>query len=216
MQNQKKIVIVDYGMGNLFSVQQAFTHLGYQTLASSTPREIASADALVLPGVGAFGDAMDNLKKQDLIQPIFDFIETGKPFLGICLGMQLLFSESEEFGNHKGLNLIEGAVRKFPSKDSLERKLKVPQIAWNKIHKPENISWKATPFEHIHDGEFMYFIHSYYTLPAQKNDEIATTNYGFFQYCSAVKKHNIFAVQFHPEKSANKGLKIYDEWSKAI
>lgn len=214
MASIKKIVIVDYGLGNLFSVNQALINTGLNTLITNDPLEVETADALVLPGVGAFTDAMQNLHQLNLVNPIKDLVASGKPFLGICLGLQLLFTESEEFGTCEGLNIIEGKVRKFRSADTPgAEQLKVPQIAWNSISKPENKSWDNTPLQNIRDGEFLYFVHSYYVIPDNQDVILTNTTYGNTTYSSSVCKNNIFACQFHPEKSAREGLKIYKDWA---
>jgi len=212
----KKIVVIDYGLGNLFSVQQAFVSFGVDAVITRNPEDLLLADAAVLPGVGAFGDAVKNLKECGLFAPILEFINSGKPFLGVCLGMQLLFEESEEFGKHKGLGVIKGVIKKFPNVNPTNQKLRIPQIAWNTIYPPEGKEWKATPFENIKKDEFMYFLHSYYASPSQKSDILSMTNYDGIEYCSAVKRENVFAMQFHPEKSAAEGIKIYKNWVNQI
>jgi len=201
------IAIIDYGMGNLFSVAHACKTVGLDAIITAEKTELRKADALIFPGMGAFGDAMENLKKLDLISPIKDFVQSGKPFMGLCLGMQLLLTESEEFGKHTGLNLIEGSVKKFQTK-----KEKVPQIGWNHIQQPSALSWVKTPFSSIKNNEFMYFVHSYYVTPEDEKIILATTTYADQTYCSSILKNNIFATQFHPEKSAEEGLKIYKNW----
>jgi glutamine amidotransferase len=212
------IAIVDYEAGNLFSVQHACKSVGLDHIIANKPEEVMSANALILPGVGAFGAAMDNLRKLDLIQPLRDFASTGKPLIGICLGMQLLFSESEEFGSHKGLNLIEGTIVKFPSTDKNGESIKVPQIGWNRIFKHSGLleGWDNTPLEKILDGEFMYFVHSYYACPDYEKHILSVTNYGGLDFCSSVVKDNVFATQFHPEKSAKEGMKIYQYLAASI
>ncbi len=213
---QKKIVIIDYGLGNLFSVQQAFLSFGVNAIITRDSEELKNADAAVLPGVGAFGDAIKNLKECNLFNPILEFINSGKPFLGVCLGMQLLFEESEEFGNHKGFGVIKGSIKKFPELNPAKEKLRIPQISWNTIYQSEGRSWKATPLENIKNNEFMYFLHSYYASPSDKTDILTLTNYDGIEYCSAVKKKNVFGMQFHPEKSAAEGIKIYKNWVDQI
>lgn len=208
MLHHKQVVIIDYQLGNLFSVKQALTNIGLKVIVSTDPIQIENASALVLPGVGAFGDAMNNLRSMNLIEPIKQFVSSGKPFLGICLGLQLLFSESEEFGFCEGLGLINGKVKRFTSPESGGIKIKIPQITWNKIFKPENKEWKSTPLEGLESGEFVYFVHSYYVEP-EENVALTYTTYGTKTYVSSIVKDNIFACQFHPEKSADKGLKIY-------
>lgn len=206
---KKKIVIIDYQLGNLFSVQQACSYLGYEAVISSDPHEVMNADYAILPGVGAFADSMLNMKKMDLIEPIKDYVASGKPFMGVCLGLQLLLTESEEFGTCKGLNLIDGVVKRFPNKDTAGDLLKVPQIAWNQINKPFEKAWDKTPLSSCKDGEYMYFVHSYYIKPSSETIILTTTNYGGYNYCSAIIKDNLFACQFHPEKSGETGLAIY-------
>lgn len=212
-----KVAIIDYEAGNLFSVQHACKTVGLNCRITNKPDDIISADALILPGVGAFGDAMNNLRMLDLIQPLKDFASSGKPFLGICLGMQLLFSESEEFGTVKGLNIIEGRVIKFPERNEKSERVKIPHIGWNKIYNPSSREfWNDTALEHIMDGEFMYFVHSFYVCPNGSDQILSITNYEGTEYCSAIKKENIFATQFHPEKSAKEGIKIYRNWATAV
>lgn len=208
----KKILIIDYKSGNLFSVNQALTNIGFNVLISSNADDIASADAIVLPGVGAFGDAMNNLHDLNLIRPIKQFVETGKPFLGICLGLQLLFTESEEFGYTKGLDLVKGKVKRFNMNNNAGENRKIPQISWNKINKINNNSWENTPLQDIKDGEFMYFVHSFFVEPEEPVG-LTETNYDGQTYVSSIQKNNIFACQFHPEKSAQEGLQIYKTWA---
>lgn len=209
---QKKILIIDYKLGNLFSVNQALTNIGLNVCITSDASEIESADALVLPGVGAFGDAMNNLNNLNLINPIKKFVDSAKPFLGICLGLQLLFSESEEFGLSKGIGLVKGRVKRFNNINKEGETRKVPQIAWNQINKIEGKSWENTPLNAIKEGEFMYFVHSFYVEPEEPVG-LSQTNYDGNIYVSSIQKNNLFACQFHPEKSAVEGLKIYNNWA---
>ena len=209
--NKKKVVIIDYKLGNLYSVKQACDTVGMNVVVSSNKEDILAADALILPGVGAFIQAMNNLEKLDLIDIIKTKVNSGTPLLGICLGLQLLFTKSEEFGSGNGLNLISGIIKRFPSKID-QRKIKVPHISWNQIYK-SNINFRNTPLLDLIDNEFMYFIHSYYVKPDNDNCILTNTNYDGFEFCSSVIKDNIFATQFHPEKSADKGISIYKNWS---
>lgn len=214
--NFGKVAVVDYEAGNLFSVEHACKAVGLKPIITSQPEEILRSEALILPGVGAFGDAIKNLHKLDLVQPLLEFVASGRPFMGICLGMQLLFSRSDEFGEHDGLNLIDGEVVKFPSIDAYGEKNKIPQIGWNQITYPEKCKeewWHDTPLEQINSGEFMYFVHSFYAKPRNPETILAVTEYGGLNYCSAVIRDNIFATQFHPEKSAAEGIKIYQYWA---
>jgi len=211
----KKIAIIDYSLGNLFSVQQAFSQLGAETQITNSIEEIKSADGIVLPGVGAFGAAMDFLQVNKIDLAIKDTVQKGIPFFGICLGMQLLFEESEEFGSTKGLGMIKGKIKKFRSTDP-SMKLHVPQVGWNTIQQPKNNNWQNSPLKELSNGSYMYFVHSYYAMPEHENDILCSTNYGGIEYCSAVQHNNIFATQFHPEKSGDKGLSIYKNWLTKI
>jgi glutamine amidotransferase len=207
----KKVVIIDYGMGNLFSVKLACERIGLDVEISNDKSDVENASGLILPGVGAFGDAMKTLEELDLINPIKEFINSGKPFLGVCLGLQLLMSESEEFGLHKGLDIIKGKVIKIPgSKD------KVPQVGWNKILKPETRKdWDDTPLKGLKE-EYVYFVHSFYVAPEDKNVIATETEYAGLKYCSSLQKGNVFACQFHPEKSGESGLLIYKNFANSI
>jgi imidazole glycerol-phosphate synthase subunit HisH len=214
---QKKIVIIDYGLGNLFSVQHVCKHLGFETIVSQDQKDISNADALILPGVGAFGDAITQIRTLDLEMPIKDFVDSGKPFMGVCLGMQLLFSESDEFGSHKGLDIIKGSIKKIPGITSSGNKVRVPQIAWNRIWESKNgIPWKQSPLSTIKNGSYMYFVHSYYAAPAKTSVILTETEYEGLTYCSSVIQNNVFATQFHPEKSAEEGIEIYRNWLTLI
>ncbi|WP_339606911.1 imidazole glycerol phosphate synthase subunit HisH [uncultured Roseivirga sp.] len=209
----KKVVIVDYQLGNLFSVQHACKKIGIMAEVSSDVKVINEADALILPGVGAFGDAMKNVLELNLIEPIKNAIASGKPFFGICLGMQLLFDSSEEFGNYKGLGIIPGAIRKFPM-EFQGLSLRVPQISWNKVFLSDSLNeWTDTPLSTTVINEYMYFVHSYYVMPESEEHVLCKTDYNGFQYCSGVNVKNVFAVQFHPEKSGEKGLQVYRNWA---
>jgi glutamine amidotransferase len=201
------IAIIDYGMGNLRSVQKAFETVGHKALVTRDPRVIAEASRIVLPGVGAFADCMANLERYGLTDPIRKAIDSGKPFLGICLGLQLLFTESEEFGLHKGLDVLPGRVKKFLFGD----RLKVPHMGWNGVVKQR----AAPPLQGIASGEHFYFVHSYYVEPEDRSVVATTTDYGV-PFASSVWRDNIFACQFHPEKSQAAGLRLiknFGEWS---
>jgi len=194
------IVIVDYGMGNLKSVSKAFLKLGEDVKVSSLPEDVDNADAIVLPGVGAFGDCMRNLSLKGLIEPVIRAIEKGKPYLGICLGLQILFNESEEFGLTKGLGIIPGRVKRFSFQN---RELKIPHMGWNtiKIIRPSPL------FKEIPDESYFYFVHSYYVVPEDISVVASETEYGE-RFVSSIWKDNIMATQFHPEKSQSLGLKV--------
>lgn len=209
-----EIAIVDYGLGNLYSVKQACTHVGVRARITSIPDEILQADAAILPGVGAFGDAMATLQRLDLVGVIRDFVAAGRPFLGVCLGMQLLMSESEEFGPHNGLGIIEGGVARFVDPRHGERRLKVPQIGWNGVYRypptrGDADPWSDTLLQGLDDGEPMYFVHSYVVQPADPRTHLSRSSYGDFEFCSSVQYRNVTACQFHPERSGPQGLRIY-------
>jgi len=210
------VAIIDYGLGNLFSINNACNLVGLNTIITSDVDIINTADALILPGVGAFGDAMTSLNDNNLTQIIHQFIQTGKPFLGICLGMQLLFSESEEFGSNKGLNLIKGKVVKFPTVNKNGEKIRVPQIQWNQIYAEDKNRWNNSPLKEITNGSYMHFVHSYFAIPDDKNNILTYSEYGGTRYASAVIKDNIIGIQYHPEKSAQDGIKIYQNWANYI
>ncbi|MBI2082581.1 MAG: imidazole glycerol phosphate synthase subunit HisH [Deltaproteobacteria bacterium] len=193
------IAIIDYGMGNLRSVKRGFDAVAAESVITSDAGVIAQADRVVLPGVGAFGDCMRNLKKYKLINPILDAIQSKKPFLGICLGFQLLFEESEEFGRHKGLGILPGRVVHF----KLSKKYKVPHMGWNRLLKKRRLPLLAD----IQEGSYVYFVHSYYVVPKDPQIIVTTTDYGK-EFCSSVAKDTIFACQFHPEKSQKVGLDL--------
>ena len=213
------IAIVDYGMGNLFSVQQACEYAGFKAVITHDRKQILEAAGIILPGVGAFGDAMANLKKLDLIVALRDYVTMGRPLMGICMGMQLLMGHSEEFGFHEGLGIIEGAVVRFPDQDNYGQILKVPQVGWNRIFIPDGKNenfWAASPLNDIANGEFMYFVHSFYVKPVAADVALSVSTYKGVTYCSALQKEGIFATQFHPERSAQNGLQIYKNWRLKI
>jgi glutamine amidotransferase len=194
------IAIIDYGMGNLRSVEKGFHKVGIDVTVTNKPDVVRKADAVVLPGVGAFKDCMRELSDLELIDAVVDAVGKGKPYLGICLGLQVLFSESEEFGTCMGLDVLKGKVMKFEFEDST---LKVPHMGWNEIKMQ-----KDNPlFKGITDKSYFYFVHSFYVAPEDTSIIATTTDYGI-EFTSSIWKDNIFAVQFHPEKSGFIGEKI--------
>jgi glutamine amidotransferase len=195
------IAVIDYEMGNLRSVAKALEYVGASAVVTRDPDVIASATAAVLPGVGAFGTCMDNLRRHGLIDPVQEFIASGRPFLGICLGMQLLFEESEEFGPVRGLGVLKGRVARFAADPAGQRK--VPHMGWNTLA----IRRRAPHLAGLADGTQVYFVHSYYPVPADEGVVATTTEYGD-AFVSAVWHENVFACQFHPEKSQTAGLRI--------
>ncbi len=193
------IAIIDYGMGNLRSVEKAFEHVGNKAFIARRPEEVLRASHVVLPGVGGFPECMKNLERTGMIDVVYKSIESGRPFLGICLGLQLLFSESEEFGCHKGLNILEGRVVRF----RLGHEFKVPHMGWNQIRRVMDVPL----LKGIPDNSFVYFVHSYYVDPSDKGITATFSDYGG-EFVSSVSRGNIFACQFHPEKSQEIGLRM--------
>ena len=198
------ITIVDYQMGNLRSVQKGIQRVGGEAHISSDPDEIAAADKLILPGVGAFGDAMSEIRRRDLAGPIRDFIESGRPFLGICLGLQLLFEKGFEHGEHDGLGILAGDVVRFERPATM----KVPHMGWNTVTRTND----SPLLEEIADGTHFYFVHSYYVRPTDPSVVALECDYGG-KFCAMVGKDNLFATQFHPEKSQSDGLKLLAAFS---
>ncbi len=204
------IAIVDYDMGNLRSVAKALERVGAEAVVTRDPSAIRDASHIVLPGVGAFKDCMRKLEDYGLVEPVIRGIEAGKPFLGICLGLQLLFEESEEFGTHRGLGLIKGKVKRFPSPLLQgDTELKVPHMGWNDVEiKKESPLLKGLEEDGKGEGnKFFYFVHSYYAVPEDGSISLTTTRYGL-DFTSSIARDNIFACQFHPEKSQRVGLRV--------
>jgi glutamine amidotransferase len=194
------IAIIDYGMGNLRSVQKGFERMGHEAVVTREAHTILDASKVVLPGVGAFPDCMRNLEEYGLIDAVLQSIRSGKPFLGICLGLQLLFTESEEFGLSKGLDVIKGKVVRFKLQDT---SLKVPHMGWNSL----SIRRRPPALADVPDGSHFYFVHSFHVVPEDKGNIATSTDYGI-EFVSSVWKDNVFATQFHPEKSQALGLSI--------
>jgi len=200
-----KIAIIDYGLGNVRSIANAFENQGANVFLTNSKDGILKSDGLILPGVGAFSHGMNNLENYDLVNVIKKYVFSDKPFLGICLGMQLLFEESEEFGKTSGLGLIPGKVVKLPTKDNNNEKL--PHVSWNELN-VKNTQWNGTILEDIEEGSDMYFVHSYVAQPKDSDNILSITEYSSHSFCSSVYKGNIYGCQFHPEKSGMQGLKI--------
>ena len=200
-----KIAIIDYGIGNVRSILNAFENQGADVFLTNSKDEILKSDGMVLPGVGAFSHGMNNLEYYDLVDVIKKYVVSDKPFMGICLGMQLLFEESEEFGQASGLGLISGKVVKLPTKDDNNEKL--PHVSWNELN-VKSAQWTDTILEGIEEGSDMYFVHSYVAEPKDSDNILSITEYLSHSFCSSVYKGNIYGCQFHPEKSGMQGLKI--------
>lgn len=214
------IAIIDYGMGNLGSVAKAFEAIGAKVKVTRFPKDLNKAEKIVLPGVGAFRDCMLALKKLKLIPALIKNIEVGKPYLGLCLGMQILFEESEEGIRTKGLGILKGRVKRFSfnwrtgKPANRQTLLKVPHMGWNTIvHPPSSIVPRSPLLTGVPEGAWMYFVHSYYAAPKDKNIIATTTDYGI-NFASMIWKDNIYATQFHPEKSQKVGIKILENFVK--
>jgi len=201
------IAVIDYGMGNLRSVSKALEHVGADVVVTDDPQKLKIAKGLVLPGVGAFRDAVRNLKEKGLWEAIVEEVHKGKPFLGICLGLQLLFEKSYEFGEAEGFGFIKGEVVKF----ELPEDYKIPHMGWNQVYKKKD----SVLLEGIKEGEFFYFVHSYYVKPESEEVKLTETDYGIY-FTSSIEKENIFATQFHPEKSQKAGLKVLENFYRFV
>jgi glutamine amidotransferase len=199
------IAIIDYQMGNLRSVQKAFERVGHAAAISADPRVLEQASKIVLPGVGAFADAIAELRRRDLVEPIRQAIAAGKPFLGICLGLQLLFDVSYEDGEHRGLGVVAGEVRRF----ELPREYKVPHMGWNGV----DFRRRAPIFAGVEDGAHFYFVHSYYVVPQDDGIVDGVASYGD-SFCATIWRDNLFATQFHPEKSQAAGLRMLKNFAE--
>ena len=213
----KKITIVDCGMGNLFSIDRAIGYFDCQPIITSDSSKIASAERLILPGVGAFGKGMHELESRGLVDAIREFVKTERPLLGICLGMQLLMTKSYEFGLHYGINLIEGDVVRFQDPHAQGFSFKIPHVGWNKIVSPAlkdngnalgDSTWGGTILDTTPPNSYFYFVHSYVVMPFNELHILAETEYGHNRFCSVVNKDNLFGCQFHPEKSGSIGLDL--------
>ena len=210
------VTVVDYGMGNIASIERAFHTLSVKVIITSDPELVLKADRIVIPGVGAFGDSINELKNRNLIEAIKIFVSKGNPLLGICLGMQILFEESEELGIHNGLGLVQGQVKVIPknqisiSNNSIR---KIPHIGWNSIYNEEG-KWNKKIFNGISENNFFYFIHSYMCIVKESNITLAITDYDGCKITAAIESGNILGLQFHPEKSASLGIKILDNFMK--
>ncbi len=201
------IAIIDYEMGNLRSVQKALERVGHEAIITSDPAVLADAQKIVLPGVGAFRDAISALRERKLVEPIRAAIESGKPFLGICLGLQLLFDKSFEDGEYEGLGIVPGEVVRF----KVPAEFKVPHMGWNQIH----CRRRPPILNGIEDGEHFYFVHSYYVAPRDTSVIATETDYAA-PFCSSIWRNNLFAVQFHPEKSQSAGLRLLKNFAELV
>src|SRR5260221_2580307 len=216
-----RAAIVDYGMGNLFSVKHACEFAGMRAEVTADARQLLAADAVVLPRVGALGDAMEALRQRGLVAALREVAASGKPLMGVCLGMQLLMSESHEFGRHAGLGVIEGDVVRLPEARVDGRRVKVPNVGWQPVRAAGAAAgepvpaWSGSPLATIKNGSFLYFVHSYVTQPADAGLALSTTPFADGEFCSSLARGNVFACQFHPERSGAAGLGIYQAFAAA-
>ena len=200
-----KIAIIDYDTGNVRSILSAFENQGADVFLTNDKDRILESDGLVLPGVGAFAHGMKSLESYGLVDVIKEYVALDKPFIGICLGMQMLFEKSEEFGDTEGLGLISGKVVKLPTEDNQNEKL--PHVSWNELNS-KGVQWIDTILEGVEEGSDMYFVHTFVAQPQDNDNVLSTTEYSGYNFCSSVKRGNIYGCQFHPEKSGKMGLKI--------
>lgn len=207
-----KIVIVDYGLGNIFSIKRAISSLGLASSITDDQRQISEADRIILPGVGAFGDGMKCLREKGLDKTLIECAGSGKMIFGICLGMQLLMTASEELGFHHGLGLIPGKVTRLPEPAAGGPRYKIPHIGWNRVFPKKADGWGGTILSRIAPGDFFYFAHSYRAVPEDGSRALAVTEYAGIEFCSAIEKDNVSGCQFHPELSGEAGLRIYREF----
>jgi glutamine amidotransferase len=214
--SRPRVAVVDYGMGNLYSVRQACDAAGLDAALTSDPAEVRAADGVVLPGIGAFEGAIRALRVQGLVEPLQEAAASGRPMVGICLGMQLMMEESLEFGRHEGLGLFKGRVLPFPAISADGRRWKIPQVGWNRVRlqRPEAAgTWAAGGLD---EGDFMYFVHSFYVEPADPAVVVATAEYAGMEFCAALGRGNVLAWQFHPERSADRGLALYKVFADRV
>ena len=203
----KTITIIDYGCGNILNLVRAINFLGYKVEVTNDKKKILNSSHVILPGVGAFGNAMQQLKKYDLQNTIFEYTKLNKPLFGICLGMQILLTKSYEFGKHEGLGLIKGEVLKISNKT--DKKIKIPHVGWNEIYPNNNEKkWKNKILKNLTAGTNFYFVHSYVCFTKNPNSTVAVCNYSNISIPAVVAENNVFGCQFHPEKSGEDGINI--------
>ncbi len=208
----RKVALMDYGAGNLLNVRHALEHLGADVELVNRPEQICAAKRLVLPGVGAFAKAIQQLEQRQMVTPLQEFAASGRPFLGICLGMQLMLDESDEFGTTAGLGIISGRVEAIPPTSTDGEPLNVPHVGWSAIYPSTDATWSGTPLETTSPGEDFYFVHSLVARPQQRSAIVAECCYGGHRLTAAIASGNCFGCQFHPEKSAAAGLKIIEHF----
>jgi glutamine amidotransferase len=204
----ERVTVVDYGMGNLLSVARALEHCGAEVVLAAEPEGLEPAEKVILPGVGAFADGMRGLRERGFVEPLREYARTGRPLLGICLGMHMLMSRSAEHGDHEGLDVIPGTVEEVPRDDADGRRWKVPNIGWSPLWAAGESRWEDTVLRGIPEGESFYFVHSFAALPASDEDRIADVSFGSRRLPAVVGKNAVVGTQFHPEKSGPAGLRL--------
>lgn len=217
MARKNLVVVVDYGLGNLFSIARALQRLGAEAVLSGDPKTVTTAEKVILPGVGAFGDGMKGLSENGLVAAIREYGRSGRPILGICLGLQLLMEEGAEFGFHQGLGLVRGRTVALPR--PADRKVKIPHVGWNLVRPPKRRTarkaWNGTVLAGLSETSYFYFTHSYVVVPADRSEALGDTEYAGTSFCSVVRSGNISGCQFHPEKSGHPGLKVLSNFLEA-
>jgi glutamine amidotransferase len=216
MKSSASVAIVDYGMGNLFSVGQAFAAVGQSAEITSSPDTLAAADAIVIPGVGAFGRAMEILERTGMADTIRERARQGTPIVGVCLGMQLMMSSSTEFGSHRGLALIDGDTVALKANPTIDSAARIPHVGWTAVQPAHAGAWSGTPLAALGPGHDMYFVHSFYVRPADPSVALAFSSYRGVTFCSSLVKGNLFGCQFHPERSGPEGLEVYRHITASI
>ena len=211
-----KVLVVDYGIVNVKNIVRGLSHVGASVEVSVDPKKIDKAERLVLPGVGAFRRGMEELKRHYLVDALLNFSNTGRPLLGICLGMQMLFDKSEEHGEHRGLGLISGRVVEIPSLVGDRVRRKIPHIGWNTVCRPPEVSWDESCLVRAGNGESFYFCHSFMAMPDDRNQILGNCDYEELQIVAAVRKENIIGLQFHPERSAASGLSVLSDFTRSL
>ncbi len=210
----KDVILVDYGVGNLLSVARALEACEADIILTDNPDKIAAAERVVLPGVGAIGDCLAELRRRRLIEPVLEFARSGRPMLGICVGMQVLLEVGEEFGEHQAFGLIPGRVQAIPNTSAEGRPHKIPHIGWAALNPPPAHDWKGTILEDVEPGETCYFVHSFAANPTNPDNILAVSDYNGRRLTAAVQTARVFGTQFHPEKSGKTGLKIISRFLK--
>lgn len=213
---QPRVAIVDYGMGNLFSVRQACRAAGLDAVLTTSPAEVKAADGVVLPGTGAFEGAIRTLRDHGLVAAIQSVASAGRPLIGVCLGMQLMMEESHEFGRHEGLGLFKGRVVPFLPRSEDGREWKIPQVGWNRVTLHRHAATGEWESGGLRDGDFMYFVHSFYVETADVSTVVATAEYAGHTFCASLRRGNILTWQFHPERSASRGLALYRTFADRV